>query len=113
MPAAVSPVERFRKAVAAACSPLSIGEADILVSGRAISIPAAGLHVSAELSGNGKRVWRAVSRMAVRSVSGEGERVLTEVLFEEPFEKEWQVARRIALHVAEARIDAAIDEAAV
>lgn len=103
-------VQRIRRAVAAACSPLGIKEHDIIVSARGISVPSAGLSLSAELSG-GVRVWRAANRFHVMSVLPETEREMTTVLFEEPFEREWQVARRIALHIAETRIDAAIDEA--
>ena len=106
-----NPVQRFSKAVAAACSPLGVKKHEIMVSGRGISIPNAGLTVTADLS-DGARVWRAVSRMTVQSVRGDADRVITTILFEEPFEREWQVARRIAMHIAQTRIDAAIDEAA-
>ncbi len=104
-------IEKIEKAVTAACLPLGIKEHDIIVSDRGISVPSAGLSVSAELS-SGERVWRAVSRFQILSVLPETERTITTILFEEPFEREWQVARRIAFHIAETRIDAAIDEAA-
>lgn len=106
-----TPVQRFSKAVAAACAPLGIKSHEIMVSARGISIPVAGLTVTADLS-NGARVWRGVNRMQVLSVTDDVERAITTVLFEEPFEREWQVARRIAVHIAESRIDAAIDAAA-
>lgn len=103
-------VQRFGKAVTAACAPLGIKKHEVVVSGRGISIPSCGISVTGELS-DGVRVWRAVSRMHVASVTGDSDRTVSAVLFEEPFEREWQVARRIALYVAEVRIDAAIDEA--
>lgn len=103
-------MQRIVRAVAAACAPLGIKRHEIVASGRSIRIPSCGLSVTAELS-NGVRVWRATSRMQVASVTGEGERTVATVLFEEPFEREWQVARRIAMQIAESRIDAAIDEA--
>lgn len=105
-----NPMQRFAKAVAAACSPLGIKPHEVVATGRGIAIPSAGVSVTAELS-EGVRVWRAASRMVVRSVSGGDDRTISAVLFEEPFEREWQVARRMALHLAEVRIDAAIDEA--
>lgn len=104
-------LQRAVSAVAAACAPLGVKRHEIVVSGRTIAIPSCGISVTAELS-EGVRVWRATSRMQVASVTGDGERTLSAVLFEEPFEREWQVARRIALRIAETRIDAAIDEAA-
>lgn len=106
-----NPVQRISRAVAAACAPLGIKKHEIQVTGRGISIPVADLAVTADLS-NGARVWRAVSKMTVHSVRGEADRTIAMILFEEPFEREWQVARRIAMHIAQTRIDAAIDEAA-
>lgn len=104
--------DRFRKALAVALAPLGIKEEGIEVTPKGISVPEAGLAVTAELSSKGRRVWRAVSRFTIPSAAGEGlERTVTTVLFEEPFEREWAVARRIAMTIAEWRIDAAIDDA--
>lgn len=105
-----NPIPKFASAIAAACSPLGIKAHEIVATARSISIPSAGLSVSAELS-NGVRVWRCESRMTVRSAVGGEDVSVPAVLFEEPFEREWQVARRMALHLAEIRIDAAIDAA--
>jgi hypothetical protein len=103
-------MQRIVRAVAAACAPLGIKKHEIVASARSIAIPSCGIAVSAELS-DGMRVWRASRNMQVASVTGEGERSVSTVLFEEPFERELQVARQIALQIAEFRIDAAIDEA--
>jgi len=103
-------MQKFTNAVAVACAPLGVKRHEIKATARGISIPSAGVSVSAELS-DGVRVWRAVSRMTVRSAAGGEDRAISAVLFEEPFEREWQVARRMALYLAEIRIDAAIDAA--
>lgn len=103
-----SPIVRFRSAVVTACRAVGVSEADVLASTNGISIPDAGIVVSVSVSDSG-RVWRASQRYTVSSVGDDQEREVSAVLFEEPIGREWNVAKRIAMLLAEGRIDAAID----
>lgn len=103
-------IENLAKAVAAACAPLGIKPADVLPTPTGIVVPTVGITVSAELVNN-KRMWTATETFSVVSLDGDDERLQRRTLFQEPLDKEWQLARRLALLVATRRIDAAIDEA--
>lgn len=105
---AASPIVRFRNAVAMACRAVGVPDDGILVSANGIAIPEANVVISVALSDSG-RVWRAVQRYMIRAVGEDDDREMTVVLFEEPLEREWAVAKRIAMRIAEGRIDAAID----
>jgi hypothetical protein len=102
---------RFRDRVAAACAPLGVTPSDVAVTGSGLALPSIGLSVSVATN-DGKRVWRATQVTRVRQLGSDAEQEYRSVLFEEPFEREWAVARRLAMRLAETRVDAAIDAAA-
>lgn len=103
-------IENLANAVAAALSPLGLKAADVELTPIGVAVPAIGISVAAELVSN-KRVWSATESFAVASLDGDDERMQTRVLFQEPLDKQWQVARRLALLAATRKIDAAIDAA--
>lgn len=99
------------KAVAVACAPLGVKADKITPTEKGIEIPQAGMAVTLALS-SGQRVWRAVAKYQIHPVN-EGDVSEAEiVLFAESFENIWGVAKKVAMHLAETRIDAAIDRAA-
>jgi len=57
----------------------------------------------------GKRVWKAEHTYSVMRLEDAFENRLTTQLFTVPLEDDLLLARRLALHIATSRIDAAID----
>lgn len=105
-------IDNLALAVAAACAPLGIKPEDVRPTPTGVAVANLGVAVSAELVNN-KRVWSASEKFAVVSLDGDDERMQTRTLFQEPLDKPWQLARRLALLAATRRIDAAIDAAIV
>lgn len=101
---------RFRDRIAAACSPVGVTADEVRVTGSGVSIPALGVSVVL-VSDAGRRVWRATQTHRVRSLGDEEDQPFRTILFEEPFDREWAVSKRLAMKLAEFRVDAAIDAA--
>ncbi|WP_327210873.1 hypothetical protein [Rhizobium leguminosarum] len=103
-------IDNLALAVAAACGPLGVKIEHVQLTPTGVVVPSLGVSVSAELVNN-KRVWSATETFAVASLDGDDERMQVRTLFQEPLDKQWQLARRLALLAATRKIDAAIDEA--
>jgi hypothetical protein len=104
-------VDNLAHAVAAACGPLGVKIEHVELTPLGIVVPILGVSVTAELVDNKKRVWSATETFAIASLDGDDERLQTRTIFQEPLDKHWQIARRLALLVATRKIDAAIDAA--
>lgn len=108
-------IDMLTKAVATACAPIGIKKPDILPSARGISIPSSGIVMTLKLSesAGSPRVWHAVQHFSVMAFGDDEERKATKILFEVPLGSEWRAAKLLAMHIAEQKIDSAIDEATV
>jgi hypothetical protein len=103
-------IEQLTKAVSAACAPVGIKKAEIVVSPRGIAIPSCGIVMTLKLM-ESVRVWNAVEHFSILSFGGDEERKAVKILFEVPLGSEWQAAKLLAMNIAERRINAAIDAA--
>lgn len=106
-------IDLLAKAVAAACAPIGIKKSDIVGSSRGISIPSAGVVMTLKLSegADGSRGWHTVQHFSILPFGDEDERKAVKVLFEVPLGGEWRAAKLLAMHIAEQRINTAIDAA--
>lgn len=106
-------IDQLYKAVTAACDPIGIKKTEILTSPRGISMPGLGIVVTLKLSDDKDkgRVWSAVEHFSIIPLGSDDVRKGVRVLFEIQMGKEWQVARHLALTIAQRRVDAAIDAA--
>lgn len=107
-----SPLKGMAKRILVAGGPLGVKSSDLTLSVRSLSIPETGIHLSIVADG-GKRRWRAMLNEFVRPLDEGGQTAVSTILFEEPLGSEWVIAHRIAMKVAETRIDAAIDASLV
>lgn len=98
----------FQKTLAAACSVLGLPAEAVQINGSALLIPSENIAITPELSGN-TRVWLVTTTFKVGSIDGLTDREITNVLFEEPLNDIWAVARRVALYLAERNINIAIE----
>jgi hypothetical protein len=103
-------IDQLVKAVIAACAPIGIKKNDIVVSARGIAIPSCGIVMTLKLV-DSHRVWNAAEHFSILGIDGDEERKAVKILFEVPFGSEWQAAKRLAMNIAERRINAAIDAA--
>jgi len=106
-----TPVMKLRNAVSAACKAIGLPDDAIIATPTGLSIPDAGIVVSLAISDN-KRVWRATARYLVRTIEDDDFRSYSAVLSEEPLDAILPMAKRVAMKLAESRIDYALDEAA-
>lgn len=114
-------IDQLHKAVAAACAPIGIRKTDIIPSARGLSIPSHGIVMTLKLSGDTEktrspdpdkgRVWHVVEHFSILPFGEDEERKAVRILFEAPFGSEWTAAKRLAMTLAERRIDTAIDAA--
>jgi len=107
----VSPIVRLRNALQAACGAIGMGDEEIFADRTGVDVPGEGISLAITLS-EGHRVWRAVETYTIRSVGEAEDRQFSTILFEEPVGSELWVAKRIAMKVAEGRVDTAIDRVA-
>ncbi|WP_315922955.1 hypothetical protein [Mesorhizobium sp. SP-1A] len=98
----------FQRTLAAACSVLGLPAEAVQINGSALLIPSENIAITPELSGN-TRVWLVTTTFKVGSIDGLTDREITNVLFEEPLNDIWAVARRVALYLAERNINIAIE----
>jgi hypothetical protein len=108
VPAAIA---KFKTSIAVACSAVGVRSDQVVVIPGGISLPDYEVSVVLVVS-EGVRVWRAVERRFVSSV-GEDEEVkeYSAILFEAQIGRETIIAKRLAMRIAEMRIDVAIDSA--
>jgi hypothetical protein len=103
-------IDQLTNAVSAACAPVGIRKGDISTSPRGLAIPSCGIVMTLKLV-DSNRVWNAVEHLSILSFGGDDERKTVKAIFEVPFGSEWQAARKLAMYIAEKRINAAIDAA--
>jgi len=103
---------KFKQSVVTACCAVGLRHDQVVVIPGGISIPDYELSVVLVVSEN-VRVWRAVERRFI-NVLGEDEDVkeYQTILFEDQLGRETNIAKRLAMRLAEMRIDVAIDDAA-
>lgn len=108
VPAAIM---KFKQSVITACCAVGLRHDQVCAIPGGISIPDYELSVVLVVS-EGVRVWRAVEHRFV-NVLGEDEDVkeYQTTLFEDQIGRETNIAKRLAMRLAEMRIDIAIDEA--
>jgi hypothetical protein len=108
VPAAIA---KFKNSIAVACSAVGVRSDQVAVIPGGITISEYEVSVILVVS-EGVRVWRAVERRFV-SVVGEDEETkeYTTTLFEAPIGRETSIAKKLAMRIAEMRIDVAIDSA--
>lgn len=106
-------IDQLQKAVTAACEPIGVKKSDIISSPRGISMPGLGIVVTLKLSDDKEktRVWSAVEHFSIIPLGSDEVRKGLRIIFEIQMGKEWQVARQLALIIAQRRVDAAIDAA--
>lgn len=105
-------IVKFKQSIATACGAVGLRPDQIVVVPGGISIPDYEVSVLLVVS-EGVRVWRASERRFIR-ILGEDEdlREYEAILFEDKIGREAVIAKRLAMKIAEMRIDVAIDNAA-
>ncbi|MTH94815.1 hypothetical protein [Roseibium sp. RKSG952] len=109
-PEGKSPLRNMAERIVIAGAPLGLARSDLVLMPRSLSIPDAGIHLSVVTDG-GTRRWRALLNESIRTLEDGGQKAVSTILFEERLGKEWLVAQRLVMKIAEGRIDAAIDSA--
>lgn len=106
-----SAIAKLKQAVCIACRVIGLRPDQVVVIPGGISIADYEMSVLLMASGD-TRIWRAVERRFVRMVGGEDElKEYETILFEERLGREMTMAKRLAMRIAEARVDLAIDQA--
>jgi len=104
-------VAQLRRSVVGACRVVGLEEDAFVFSRSGFDMPDYGIRVSLVVS-EGQRVWSAVETFVIPGVDSE-ERQYSTVFLEEPLGRELSFAKRFAMKIAEARIDAAVDASAM
>nr|WP_250807747.1 hypothetical protein [Neorhizobium tomejilense] len=98
----------LKRAVTSALAAVGIKEDEVKFQGNRIEIPSCGVTVSPALE-EGKRVWKAEGGYSVMRMEDAFETPITSVLFTVRLEDDLLLARKLAIHVAVTRVDAALD----
>jgi hypothetical protein len=107
-----SPLRKMAERLVVAGAPLGLTRSDLVLTTRSLSIPEAGVHLSV-VADDGTRRWRALINEFIRPLEDGGQKAVSTILFEEPLGREWLIARRLVMKIAEGRIEAAIDSSLV
>lgn len=102
--------ELLRRAALAALTAVGLRESDIIFSGNRIEIAPMRITVSPALDG-AARVWRVDHAFKSRRIEDGYEQSAVTRLFSVPLGEDLMLVRKLATHVATARIDGAIDAA--
>lgn len=103
-----SPLRNMAERILVAGTPLGLAKSDIVLTTRSLSIPEAGVHLSV-VADDGNRKWRANLNEFIQPLENGGQKAVSTILFEEELGREWFIAQRLVMRIAESRIDAAID----
>lgn len=98
----------LKRAIINALAAVGVKETEIKFNGTRIDVEACGLTVAPALD-NGKRVWKAEGRYSVMRMDDAFESEVSTILFTVPLEDDLLLARKIAIHVAVTKVDAALD----
>jgi len=104
-------VAQLRRSVVQACRVFGIGEDSFIFGRSGFDMPDHGIKVSLIVS-EGTRVWSAAETFVVSGPTRSEDRQYSTVFLEEPLGRELSFAKKFAMKMAEARIDAAIDASA-
>jgi hypothetical protein len=98
----------LKDAIVAVLGSVGLPETDVKVQNYKIEVPSYGVTITSTLH-DGKRVWKAEATTSVLRLEDSFESSITNTLFLVPHDDDLMLARKLGIHLALQRIDAAID----
>ncbi len=99
----------LKRAVISALGAVGIKETEIAFNGNRIEVASCGLSVIPALDSERKPVWKAETSYSVMRLEDAFETSVNSVLFMVPIKDDIALARKLAIHVGIAKVDAALD----
>lgn len=111
--AKIGDMKKFRTMVSLVLEAVGVQDSDIILTMNGISIVSYGIIISIVKNDQGKIIWKVTETHRQVMFGKNEEQEISTVLFESAWGTEWYMLKRIAMKIAEIKIDSLIDSAQI